>query len=87
MMAYRNFRLGAARDAWVGSGWRDTTGQAGRSLGRQLEASFNWTTIPDRLSIETGFADLHSGRFVKQTAGAAYRGSARYFYTAIITNF
>jgi hypothetical protein len=87
MMAYRNFRLDAARDAWVGSGWRDTTGQAGRSLGRQLEASFNWTTIPDRLSIETGFADVHSGRFVKETAGAAYRGSARYFYTAIITSF
>jgi hypothetical protein len=87
MIAYRNFRLAAARDAWVGSGWRDATGQAGRSLGRQLEASFNWTMIPNRLSIETGFADLHSGRFVKQTAGAAYRGSARYFYTAVSTSF
>jgi hypothetical protein len=87
MIAYRTFRLDASRDAWVGSGWRDTTGQAGRSLGRQLEASFNWTTIPDRLSIETGFANVHSGRFVKETAGAAYRGSPRYFYTAITTNF
>jgi hypothetical protein len=87
MIAYRSFRLDAARDAWIGSGWRDTTGQAGRSLGRQFEASFNWTMIPDRLTIETGFADLHAGRFVKQTAAAAYRGSARYFYTAITTNF
>jgi hypothetical protein len=87
MMAYRNFDLDAARDAWVGSGWRDATGQAGRSLGRQLEASFNWTMIPDRLSMETGFANLHSGRFVEQTAGAAHRGSARYFYTAVSTSF
>jgi hypothetical protein len=87
MIAYRGYRLESARDAWVGAGWRDATGQSGRSLGRQLESSFTWTTIPDRLSIETGFAHAHSGRFVEQTAGAAFRGAPRYFYAAITTNF
>ena len=87
MVAYRNFLLDAARDAWVGSGWRDPTGQAGRSLGQQLETSFTWTAIPDRLSIETGLAVVDSGRFAEQTAGAAFLGSPRYFYAAISTNF
>jgi hypothetical protein len=87
MVAYRSFLLDAARDAWVGSGWRDATGQAGRSLGRQLEASFTWATIPDRLSFETGFAVVDSGRFAEQTAGPAFRGDPRYFYAAVTTSF
>jgi hypothetical protein len=87
MIAYRSFRLDAARDAWVGAGWRDATGLAGRSLGRQLEGSFSWATIPDRLTIETGFAHLHAGRFMEQTAVPSFRGSPRYFYAAVVTNF
>jgi hypothetical protein len=87
MVAYRRFLLDAARDAWVGSGWRDATGQAGRSLGRQIEASFTWAAIPERLSIETGAALVDSGRFSEQTAGAAFRGSPRYFYAAVSTSF
>jgi hypothetical protein len=87
MVAYRSFQLDAARDAWVGSGWRDTTGQAGRSLGRQVEASFNWSVLPNRLTIETGFAHTHVGRFVRQTAGATFRGSPDYFYAALTTTF
>jgi hypothetical protein len=87
MVAYRSFRLDAARDAWVGSGWRDATGQAGRSLGRQLETSFTWNTIPDRLTTEVGLAHTHLGRFVEQTAGAAFRGAPRYFYVTLATTF
>ena len=71
----------------MGSGWRDPTGQAGRSLGRQLETSFTWTAIPHRLSIETGLAVVDSGRFAEQTAGTVFRGSPRYFYAAISANF
>jgi hypothetical protein len=87
MLAYRDFRLAAKRDAWVGSGLRDSTGQSGDSLGRQLEGSFTWTVIPERLSFETGFAYLRSGEFAKQTAGTAFRGDPRYFYAAITTSF
>jgi hypothetical protein len=87
MFSYRRMRLAEARDAWVGSGWRDASGAAGRSIGRQLEGSFLWSVIPDRLSIDTGFAYWWAGRFAEQTAGAAFRGDAQYFYAAVITNF
>jgi hypothetical protein len=87
MLAYRDFRLAAKRDAWVGSGFRDATGQAGDSLGRQLEGSFAFTAIPERLVVETGFAYVRSGPYVEQLAGAAFRGNPRYFYAAITTSF
>jgi hypothetical protein len=83
MAAIRDFRLAQARDAWVGSGWRDTTGLAGQSLGQQLETSFTFAAIPDRLSVETGFAVLSA----EQTAGNAFLGSPRYFYAAVTTTF
>ncbi len=87
MLAYRSLRLEAARDGWIGSGWRDTTGAAGDSIGRHLEGSFTWAAIPDRLSVETGFAHLWAGRFAEQTAGAAFRGDPQYFYAAVTTSF
>jgi hypothetical protein len=87
MLAYRSLRLEAARDGWIGSGWRDTTGAAGNSIGNHLEGSFTWTAIPDRLSFETGFANLWAGRFAEQTAGAAFRGDPQYFYAALTTTF
>jgi alginate export protein len=87
MLAYRALRLEAARDGWAGSGWRDTTGAAGDSIGTHLEGSFTWTAIPDRLSFETGFAHLWAGRFAEQTAGAAFRGDPQYYYAALTTTF
>ncbi len=87
MLSYRSLRLESDRDGWIGSGWRDTTGAAGDSIGRHLEGSFTWTAIPDRLSIETGFAHLWAGRFAEQTAGAAFRGDPQYFYAAVTTTF
>ena len=87
MLSYRSLRLESVRDGWVGSGWRDATGAAGSSIGRQLEGSFGWTAIPDRLSFETGFANVWAGRFAEQTAGAAFRGDPQYFYAALTTTF
>jgi hypothetical protein len=87
MFSYRSLKLVAARDAWVGAGWRDDSGAAGRSIGNQLEGSFTWTAIPERLTVETGFANLWSGRFAKQTAGTAFRGDPRYFYAMLTTTF
>jgi hypothetical protein len=86
MVAYRGFSLEAPRDQWVGAGWRDASGASGASLGRQLEASFTWAAIKDRLSVETGFAELRLGRFAQRT-GAAINGYPTYFYTAVTTTF
>jgi hypothetical protein len=87
MLSYRALRLEAERDGWIGSGWRDTSGAAGESIGNHLEGSFTWSAIPDRLSFETGFAHLWAGRFAEQTAGAAFRGDPQYFYAALTTTF
>jgi hypothetical protein len=87
MVAYRSVSLEAPRDQWVGAGWRDATGASGASLGRQLEASFTWAAIKDRLSVETGFAQLRLGSFAQHTAGPAIGGDPTYFYAAVTTTF
>lgn len=87
MFAYRRLLLAAARDTWQGSGWRDTSGAAGRSIGRHLEGSFIWTAIPKRLEVEAGFGHLFAGRFPKQTAGPAFRGDPQSFYAVLTTTF
>lgn len=70
----------------MGTGYRDETGAAGRSLGRQLEGSAAWTVIPNRLSLELGAAALHRGRFARQ-ASFGSRGDPRYFYLTATTTF
>jgi hypothetical protein len=87
MLAYRSLRLAAARDIWQGAGWRDTSGAAGRSIGRHLEGSFTWTAIPERLEIEVAFAHLFAARFPKHTAGPAFRGDPQSFYVVLTTTF
>lgn len=87
MLALGSFRLAEPRDAWVGVGLRDPSGAAGDSLGRQLEGSFIWDAVPDRLTLETGFALLAAGSFPERTAGAAFRGDSSYCYAALTTTF
>ncbi len=87
MLHYADYELAEARDGWIGAGWRDPTGQAGRSVGRQLEGSLTWTAIEDRLTIETGFAQLWLGRFAEQVQGPAFRGDPSYFFAAVTTTF
>ena len=86
MLSYRKFELDSATDAWSGVGLRDLTGQAGRSLGRQLEGSFTWTAIRDRLTVETGVAHLWAGRFLRETA-QPFHGDPAYFYLVLTTTF
>ena len=87
MFSYRKYELDSTRDAWSGIGLRDVTGQAGRSIGRQLEGTFTWNAIANRLNVEWGFAHLSAGRFFHTTAGAAFRGDPSFVYTQIITSF
>ena len=69
------------------SAFATSAGQAGRSIGRQLEGSFTWNAIPNRLTFESGFAQLTAGRFFRETAGAAFRGDPMYVYTMVTTTF
>ncbi len=85
--SYRKYELDSTRDAWSGIGLRDLTGQAGRSIGRQLEGFFTWNAIANRLTLETGFARLQAGRFFRETTGAGFRGNPTFLYTQLTTNF
>jgi hypothetical protein len=87
MFSYRSYALDSARDAWSGIGLRDLTGQAGRQIGRQLEGSFTWNAIANRLTLETGFAQLWAGPFFRKTAGAGFRGDPTFVYLMMTTNF
>lgn len=87
MLSYRNYELEAARDVWSGVGLRDLTGQAGRSIGRQLEGSVTWAAIKDRMSVEAGFAHIWAGSFFREVSGARFRGDPTYFYLTLTTNF
>ena len=87
MVHYAGVRLAEARDAWVGSGWRDATGASGKHVGRQLEARVTWSVLENRLSLETGLAHLELGRFPAQAAGASFRGDPTFFYMALTTTF
>jgi hypothetical protein len=86
MVHYSAFALAAERDTWVGIGARDATGQAGDSLGRQLEGSVTWTAIEDRLTLEGGFAHLWFGGFAEQT-GVSAVGDPTYLYFTATTRF
>ena len=85
--SYRKYELDSTRDAWSGIGLRDLTGQAGRSIGRQLEGIFTWNAIPKRLTFEAAFAKLWAGRFFRQTEGAGFRGDPTFIYFMTTTNF
>jgi hypothetical protein len=87
MFSYRWLNLADPHDQWIGSGWGDPTGQSGRAIGTQLEGSFAWTAIENRLSIEPGFAHLSLGSFARTVQGAALRGDPLYFYLAVTTTF
>jgi hypothetical protein len=87
MLSYRALRLDAARDGWIGAGWRDASGAAGKDIGHHLEGSFTWTAIPDKLTLETGFGRLAAGNFAERAAGASWRGDPHYYYVALMTSF
>jgi len=86
MLSLRSMRLASSTDEWVGTGLRDPSGAAGRSLGTQLEASVGWAVIPDRLSLDVGFAALNLGRFARETL-PTQPGDPRYWYAAVTTTF
>lgn len=87
MLHYADYRLAEARDGWIGAGWRDPTGAAGTSVGRQVEGSFAFTAIDNRLTFETGFAYLELDRFAEQTMGPNLRGNPTAFYAGLTTTF
>ena len=87
MVAHREFRLAESRDTWSGTGLRDTTGRAGRSLGQQLEARLQWDVVPGNLTLEGGFAWYAPSGFARRVGGAALESQTQYVYMQSVLTF
>lgn len=67
-LTYRAFALAEAADAWIGSGYRDTTGTSGTFLGHQIEGRARWGLLPKNVDLEAGFAHLVRRGFAVRAA-------------------
>ncbi len=88
MFSYRSYaaRLGARCMVRHRPARSHRPGRAVRSAGSSKAAS-RGTRSPNRLTFETGFAQLWAGRFFRETAGAGFRGDPTFVYVTITTNF
>mgnify|MGYP006294725449 CR=1 FL=1 len=75
MATHRGFWLESARDAWVGTGWRDPEGGAGTFVGQQFETRVRWRPEVDGLLVEGGFAVLFAGEFADAVVDPSLDGS------------
>lgn len=82
-IAYRPAWLASAKDSWTGANLRDKTGDAGRFIGQQIEASVRYDLTRYFLSLELGGAVLVTGDFAKTvtaTTATPLRDATKYGY-------
>ena len=86
-LAYRAFWLASDRDAWTTTGLRDPRGKSGSFVGSQLEFRIRWKLLPGNLMLETGYAHLFAGEFIKDAPNASHRGNSNYGYSQVVVTF
>ena len=64
---FRGWYLAQSRDAWVGSGLQDTTGQAGNVLGQDVELRAQWKPS-SFVSFDAGYDHFFKGSFIETLA-------------------
>jgi hypothetical protein len=80
-VAVRSFWLADRRDVWASSlGVRDASGKSGNYLGSQIEMRVRWDVLPGNLRIESGYAHLFEGEFIKDAPNSSQPGDLNYFY-------
>ncbi|MBM94823.1 MAG: hypothetical protein CMI09_03095 [Oceanospirillaceae bacterium] len=70
MLAWRWYQLASDRDAWVGSGYRDASGESGDFVGQQPEFRWRWKATRS-VDVETGAAWLKLGTYASKAASKA----------------
>ena len=81
---YRAWWLAQAKDAWVGSGLQDPTGQAGNFLGQDVEARCDWHWDTFTL-VRVGYDHFFKGSYIQTLAQVPGNPSAKdsdYFYVS-----
>ncbi|NNL64871.1 MAG: alginate export family protein, partial [Myxococcales bacterium] len=79
-VALRGFWLAERRDAWTTSGVRDPAGRSGRYVGSQIDFRLRYDVVPGNVRLETGFAHLFDGGFVKSAPNSNRQGDTTYGY-------
>ncbi len=85
--AYRAYWLAQKRDRWTTTGVVDPTGQSGSFLGDQIELRIRWRPLPGNVLLETGWAHLFRGQFMKEAPNAVATRDSDYFYTQAVLTF
>lgn len=85
--AYRAVFLASSRDAHTTSRVRDASGASGSFVGQQIEGRLRFELIPGNIRLESGFAALFKGRFLKTAPNAPPPGDTLYFYAASTFTF
>lgn len=79
---FRVWYLAQARDAWVGSGLQDPTGQAGNFLGEDLQLKALWN-LPFNLQFDFGYDHFFKESSIQNLAeipGNPTANDSDYFY-------
>jgi hypothetical protein len=82
---YRAFRLASAKDAWVGSGFQDSSGRSGKSLGRHFDARIRWR-VSRYFVLESGFSRFFKGSYLYLVPDSPETGDSNHFYIATEIN-
>jgi len=82
----RYWELAQARDAFVGTGLRDVTGEAGRQLGTDVELSVQWSPTP-WLTLDAGYDHWFKGSYLDRVANVSSTDDSDYFYLATQVRF
>jgi len=87
-VAHRVFWLAQARDQWVGTSLRDSSGQSGNFLGHHFEARGHWIAT-NNVVFESGLAYLLKGSFSQNLTqtGAPNDRNSTYFYFSTTLKF
>ncbi len=87
MASHRFYWLASSTDAWTTSGLRDPSGEAGNSLGQQLEFRVRWDGAIEKLRLEAGVAWLFAGSFVESAPNRTTQGDSRFGYLQATLSF
>lgn len=63
---YRMYYLASRKDAFIRADLRDTTGEAGRFVGQEIDMRVSYQ-LSEQLSLEIGYAHFMPGTFVEKT--------------------
>ena len=82
----RYWQLAQARDAFVGTGLQDPTGDSGRNLGTDVELSVRWTPMP-WLDVDAGYDHWFKGPYLDRVPNASSTHDSDYFYASTQLRF